>query len=117
MVLVLVAAVAAAVRVMFCGVPGFKVMDAGAAVTPVGRPERTTAAEEVNPLIAVVETVTCWALAPAVKAIAAGAAEREKSAAGAELELGLQPVAVKARQLRAMIHRLNVRMMERLFFS
>ena len=116
MVLVLVAAVAAAVRVMLCGVPGFTVMDAGAAVTPMGRPERTTAAEEVKPLIAVVETATCWALAPAVRAMVAGAAEREKSAAGAGLELGLQPIVVNARQPKARIHWLNERMLEGKFF-
>ena len=115
-VLVLVAAVAAAVRVMLCGAPGFTVTADGVAVTPAGRPERTTAVEAVKLLIAVAVTLTCWALAPAVRAIVAGSAEREKSAAGAGLELELQPVAVHARQPRARIQKLKMLRVEEEFF-
>ncbi len=64
---------------MVCGVPGFAVMDAGAALTPMGRPARTTATEEEKPLIAVVVIETFWVVAPAARAIAIGAAERERS--------------------------------------
>jgi hypothetical protein len=59
MLLALVAAVAAAVRLMLCGVPELTVMDTGAAVIPAGRPESTAATEAVKSLIAVVVTVTC----------------------------------------------------------
>jgi hypothetical protein len=114
-VLELVAAVAAAVRVMVCGAPGVTVTDAGAAVTPVGRPERATATEEAKPLIATAVTVTCCVVAPSVRAIDVGAAEREKSATALELEP--QPMPVKARQFRANSQRLNMRMRELEFFS
>ena len=110
MVLELAGAVVIAVRVMVCGAPGVRVTDVGAAVTPVGRPEIVITTGEMKPLIAVAVTVTCWDFAPAVIAMVAGAAEREKSAITLDVEL--QPMMVKARPMSANRQRLKLRMRE-----
>jgi hypothetical protein len=105
-----VAAVALAVSVIVCCVPGVTVNDAGTTVTPAARPEISTTTGEVKPLIGVAVKATGWVLAPAVMAMVAGAAEREKSAIALDDEL--QPMTVKARLLRADRQRLKIRMRE-----
>lgn len=54
-----IVALAAAVSVKLCGVPGVRVSVAGATVTPVGRPEIETLTELVKPFNPVAETAVC----------------------------------------------------------
>jgi len=60
------AAFAAAVSVMFCGVPGLRLNDEGFAVTPDGNPEGVTLTFPENPLSAVLAITTVCPLAPVV---------------------------------------------------
>jgi hypothetical protein len=82
-VVLLAAALAAAVRVSVCALPGVKVSVAGLAVTPLGRPLMATATVLLKELIAVARTLTFEPVAPATSATDGGETEREKSAAGA----------------------------------
>jgi hypothetical protein len=91
-------AVAAAESVMAWGIPGETVKEEGAAVTPVGRPARTTAADPVKPGSAMAVTMTCWDAAPAVRERVDGVAEIEKS--GRIVALEPQPMTARRRQLR-----------------
>jgi hypothetical protein len=91
-------AVAEAESVMVWGIPGVRVKEEGAAVTPVGSPARTTATEALKPVSAVVVTVTCWDAAPAVREMVDGVAEIEKS--GRMVALEPQPMTARRRQLR-----------------
>ncbi len=83
----LAAALAAAVSVIVCGVPGITLTVAGAAVTPAGKPLSATATAELNPFSAVTVTVTVCPAAPPVNATVAGAAAIEKSGTNAVFEL------------------------------
>ena len=87
MVLVLVAAVAAAFRVMLCGVPGVRVKVEGVAVTPDGRAEIETLIDLLNPFATVAETAVCWPEAPAVRVRLVGLMAMEKSGGGAAVTL------------------------------
>jgi hypothetical protein len=110
MVLVLAKAVAVAVRVIVCDAPGATLNDAGAAVTPAGIPERATATGELKPLMAVTVTVICWVAPPAVKAIVAGVADREKSPGA--LDCFVQLVTLQATQIRVSSPWLRMRRLE-----
>jgi hypothetical protein len=82
-VLLLAAALAAAVSVTLCGVPGVIVDDAGAAVTPDGNPLSTILTPALNPLIAVTEIAVPAPAAPPVMLTVAGLTPSEKSAGAA----------------------------------
>ena len=72
-----------AIRLTCWPVPGVSVNVDGDAVTPVGRPERVTCTEPLNPLAATVVSVTDCAEPPAVKVALDGLTCREKSGIGA----------------------------------
>jgi len=94
-------ALAAAVMVTLCAIPGVKVSVAGCAVTPAGSPVIATATVPVKPFAAVAVTLTCCPAAPGTSVIAAGVDEREKSpAAGADAFLLLQDVKAPHRTIR-----------------
>ena len=92
-VLELADADALAVNVMLCGVPGIRLNDEGVAVTPAGRPEIATETVPLKPLLAFALTATCWLPDPAVRAMLAGDALREKSGAGAMVTLRARGIA------------------------
>jgi hypothetical protein len=73
------AALAAAVRVMFCGVPGARLKVVGFAVTPAGNPLMATLTVVLNPFCAVMLRATGWPAAPAVRVRDAGVTLRLKS--------------------------------------
>jgi hypothetical protein len=99
-------AVAAAVRVTFCAVPGDSVRVVGCAVTPVGSPVMTTAIVPVNPLAAVAFTLICCPVPSGTSVITAGVDARAKSPSDDGLDPPLQET--KARQKRKLKHRLSV---------
>ena len=79
---VALAAVEAAVRVIFCGAAGVTLTEEGEAVTPAGSPETATETDPLKELTADAETVTSAPDPPAGRVTAAGETEREKSGEG-----------------------------------
>jgi hypothetical protein len=76
-------ALAVALMVMFCAVPGVRLSVAGFAVTPGGRPVIATAIVPVNAFKAVAVTLSCEPAAPAIRGRVDGETARVKSGAGA----------------------------------
>jgi hypothetical protein len=81
------AAVEAAVKVTLCAVPGTRVSAAGFALTPAGNPLIATVTVPVKALAGTAFTLTACPAPPAVRAIVAGAAVREKSGGTALAEI------------------------------
>jgi hypothetical protein len=95
------AAEEAAERVTVWAVPGVRVRVAGCAVTPLGRPVMVTATLEVKPFSGAAFTLMVWLGPPAVSAMVAGVAEREKSGvSGGLTTLGMDPPPQEARRKR-----------------
>jgi len=86
-VLELATALAAAVSVSVCGVPGVTVGVAGATVTPAGSPLTVIPTPELNPLIPLTETAVDPLAPPAVSATLAGATASVKSGGGTAVTL------------------------------
>ena len=78
---------AAAVRVMFCGVPEVRLNVDGFAVTPVGRPLIATAIVPANELMVVDEIVIWVPVAPGVRVRVGGDTVRLKSGGGATVSV------------------------------
>ena len=74
-----VAALAAAVMVVFCAVPGVRFSVDGLAVTPDGRPLKFTFTDPLNPFVGVALTETTCPVAPCVTAMLEGAVDSVKS--------------------------------------
>lgn len=85
------AALAAAVRVTVCAVPGVTVNEAGLAVTPAGSPEIVTATGEVKPPLATAFTLNCAPDPPATSAAVVGETVIEKSAVEVVVVFELPP--------------------------
>lgn len=77
------AVVSAAVRVVFCAMPGVRFSVAGFAVTPDGRPLIATVTAPVNEFSAAAVRLTCEPPAPAIRVSVAGDALSVKSDRGA----------------------------------
>ena len=82
-VLLPVAAVDEAVRVMFCEVPGVSERVVGLALTPVGNPVMARETVPVKEFTEVARTLTCVPVAPAIRVSEVGERESEKPGAGA----------------------------------
>lgn len=96
-------AVAAAVIVTFCAVPGVNVRVAGCAVTPVGSPVMATATMPVNPFAEVAFTLICCPAPPGTSVIDAGVGAREKSASDAGLDPPPQEIAARQKRLKQIL--------------
>jgi len=70
------AALAAAVTVTVCAVPGVRLSVAGFAVTPVGRPAIATLTIPVKPLAGAAFTLICCPVPPGTSEMLAGVAVR-----------------------------------------
>lgn len=77
-----IAALAAAVRVMFCGVPGVRLSVDGFAVTPTGRPLSITFTLPLNPFIGMAFTETIFPAPPCGMARLGGPKVKVNPAAG-----------------------------------
>src|SRR6266566_4806220 len=80
------AALAPAVTVTVCAVPGVKLSDAGCAVTPTGSPAIATFTIPVKPLTGTAFTLICCPAPPGTTEMLAGVAVRVKSPAAAGME-------------------------------
>lgn len=80
------AALVAAVRVMFCDIPGVSVSVAGCALTPDDNPEIATETVPANPFVGEATTLICWAGPPGIRVRVAGVEVRVKSLETSGLE-------------------------------
>jgi hypothetical protein len=85
------AAVASAVRVVLCAVPGVRLNEAGLAVTPAGRPVIATATVPLKEFAAVAVTLTEAPAPPPVSESDVGERVREKSGGGAAETVSATP--------------------------